>query len=41
MAELRRRAPRAVDWAALTAVGIVQMLDAFEVARDSEMTRRH
>jgi hypothetical protein len=29
---LRRRAPHAIDWAGLTAAGVVQMLDNFEAA---------
>jgi hypothetical protein len=32
LGELRRRAPEAIDWAGLTAAGIVQMLDDFEAA---------
>jgi len=38
--ELRRRA-EAIDWAGLTAAGIVQMLDAFEAARASQTARHH
>lgn len=34
LAELRRRAPRAIDWAPLFATGVVDALDAFEAARD-------
>jgi hypothetical protein len=41
LVELRRRAPHSIDWVGLTAAGIVQMLDDFEVTRDSEMTHRH
>jgi len=41
LGKLRRRAPEAVDWAGLTAAGIVQMLDDFEAARDSQTARHH
>jgi hypothetical protein len=40
LGELRRRAPEAIDWAGLTAAGIVQMLDAFEAAQEAP-ARRH
>jgi hypothetical protein len=38
---LRRAAPRAIDWAGLTAAGVVQMLDDFEAARASQTARHH
>jgi hypothetical protein len=38
---LRRRAPEAIDWAGLTAAGIVQMLDAFEAAQEARSARQH
>jgi hypothetical protein len=41
LAELRRRAPHAVDWARLSDAGVVHLLDAFEAAQDSRMARRH
>jgi hypothetical protein len=39
LGELRRRAPHAIDWAGLTAAGIVQMLDAFEAMQESRSVR--
>jgi hypothetical protein len=39
--ELRRRAPEAIDWAGLTAAGVVQMLDDFEAHIESKTARRH
>jgi hypothetical protein len=41
LGELRWRAPEAIDWAGLTAAGIVQMLDDFEAARASQTARHH
>jgi hypothetical protein len=41
LGELRRRAPHAIDWAGLTAAGVVQMLDAFEAAQRCRATRQH
>jgi hypothetical protein len=36
---LRRRAPDAIDWAAMG--DVVPVLDAFEAAMDSRIARRH
>jgi len=36
LAELRRWAPDAIDWGALFASGLIDMLDAFEAAMDSK-----
>jgi hypothetical protein len=41
LAELRRRAPEAIDWERLAEAGIVDMLDAFEAARDSRAAHQH
>jgi hypothetical protein len=39
LAELRRRAPHAIDW---TAMGdVVPLLDAFEAAMESKVARQH
>jgi hypothetical protein len=38
---LVRRATEAIDWAALTAAGVVAQLDAFEAAQDGRAARRH
>jgi hypothetical protein len=39
LAELRRRAPHAIDW---TAMGdVVPLLDAFEAHMESKTARRH
>jgi len=38
---LRRRAPEAIDWAQLTAAGVVAQLDAFEAARASQTAGHH
>jgi hypothetical protein len=39
LAELRSRAPHAIDWATMS--DIVPVLDAFEAAMDSRIARRH
>ena len=39
LSELRRRAPEAIDWAAMG--DVVPVLDAFEVARASQTARHH
>ena len=39
LAELRRRAPEAIDWAAMG--DVVPLLDAFEAAMESKTARRH
>jgi hypothetical protein len=41
LGELRRRAPHAIDWAGLTAAGVVAELDAFEAAQESRPACRH
>jgi hypothetical protein len=41
LGELRRRAPHAIDWAGLTAAGVVAELDAFEAAQESRPARQH
>jgi hypothetical protein len=41
LAELRRRAPEAIDWGPLFAAGVVQMLDDFEAAQESRSAHRH
>jgi hypothetical protein len=41
LGELRCRAPETIDWAQLTDAGVVQMLDDFEAARESETASRH
>ena len=37
LGELRRRAPHAIDWAGLTAAGVVQMLDDFEAVHQTRI----
>jgi hypothetical protein len=39
LAELRRRAPHAIDWTAMR--GVVLLLDAFAAAMGSKIARRH
>jgi hypothetical protein len=39
LAELRRRAPAAIDRGSLSAAGVVQMLDDFEVAQEARPAR--
>jgi hypothetical protein len=39
LGELRRRAPHAIDWAAMG--DVVPLLDAFEASMESKVARRH
>jgi hypothetical protein len=41
LARCGRLAPHAIDWAGLTAAGVVQMLDDFEAAMNSRAAHRH